>query len=257
MSTKDKLKFVIITGSDPIYVNTFFKEFLPQLAGSEFDLKMIVDLKPFNDKTRFDLLKRIWNLYGPVDFFRFGMKFSYCKIFKRSLRNISKGFSVRYKVVSNINSKAFLDGLDEMGVDIIVSVAAPQIFKKRILNLTRFGCINIHGGRLPKYRGMLPSFWTIFNREKEGYITIHEMNRNLDDGKIILQKPYPLDKTESMDDVIIKTKKIAANLLLETLDLFQTDQVSYKPNDRESATYFSFPSKSDVKEFRKRGFKLL
>ncbi|MBI3303119.1 MAG: formyl transferase [Deltaproteobacteria bacterium] len=161
-----------------------------------------------------------------------------------------------YPTVS-INSAAYLDTLRALAPDVVVSINASQVFKKQLLTLPPLGCINVHGAPLPKYRGRLPSFWALFNREQETGVTVHFMNEELDDGPIIAQRRVPIVPGETQHSLIVKTKRVGAELLLESLDRLEKGTVETRPNDRAQATYYSFPTPEDGQKFRRLGLRFI
>jgi methionyl-tRNA formyltransferase len=144
-----------------------------------------------------------------------------------------------------------------MNIDLIISVAAPVIFKKDIIQLPKYGCINIHHAKLPKYRGMMPNFWQMYHDEKRVGMTIHEINPKIDDGRIILQKEVDIDQRETLNALIKRTKRIGAHLMIEAIEMIRSGNVKYLENRADEGTYFSFPKREDVREFKKRGKKLI
>lgn len=115
------------------------------------------------------------------------------------------------------------------------------------------GCINVHAGPLPRYRGMLPTFWVLYEREAETAVTVHYMNEELDDGPIILQETVPIREDETQASLMRRCKIVGARLLSQTIDLIEMDQVQPEPNPSEEATYYSFPSPQQAREFRAFG----
>jgi methionyl-tRNA formyltransferase len=144
-----------------------------------------------------------------------------------------------------------------MNLDLIISVAAPVIFKKGLIELPKHGCINIHHAPLPEYRGMMPNFWQLYHGEKSVGMTIHEINPGIDDGRIILQKGVDILPGETLDSVIKRTKRIGAHFMIEAIKLIKSGNVDYKKNLATEGSYFSFPSREDVKEFKRRGKKIM
>jgi len=249
------MKFIFITEEDPFYVHLFFETFFKKFKIESVELEGIVILEPFDKKSTLALAKKMYGLYGLVNFLRMGFLYVYKKLTGTSIRNLATSYKVPVFEVENVNDKHFLDKLKSMEIDLIISVAAPQKFKPDILNVANKGCINIHTGKLPKYRGMLPSFWTLLNKEKTGAVTIHKMNENLDDGEIILQQEVAIEPDETLDSYIKKTKKLGAEMMLKTIEAFRDNKLELKPNNKNESTYNSFPSKEDVKRFRKQGLK--
>ena len=145
----------------------------------------------------------------------------------------------------------------QLNLDLIVSVAAPQVFKSALIAVPRIGCINIHNAKLPKYRGMLPNFWQMYHGEKSVGTSIHRINDKIDDGDILLQKETPIQPGETLDSLIRRTKKIGANMMIEAIEGLKSGLLQPIVNSSAQATYFGFPSKNDVSEFRRKGGRLI
>jgi methionyl-tRNA formyltransferase len=132
-------------------------------------------------------------------------------------------------------------------------VACPQIFRGELLRLPRLGCINVHSAMLPNYRGMLPTFWAMVNEERETGVTVHFMSEGIDGGSIILQRTVPIRQDETLLSLMRRTKRVAADLVLEAIKEFEAGTVSPVPNPPDEGTYFSFPTREDVARFRALG----
>jgi methionyl-tRNA formyltransferase len=157
----------------------------------------------------------------------------------------------------SVNDPEYLERVRRLSPDVIVSVAAPEIFRKELLRTPRLGCVNIHSGRLPVYRGMMPTFWQMMRGEPTVTVTVHEMAEKLDAGGILGTVSIPITPRDSLDRVITVTKQAGARLLIEVLGKIRLGQVSGIPVDMSGASYFSFPKREHVLEFRKRGHRLL
>ncbi|MHA1768095.1 MAG: methionyl-tRNA formyltransferase [Promethearchaeota archaeon] len=261
------MNVLIVTQDEPFYLSRFFLRFLDNIP-PEIKIKGIVLLKPFNE-TILKTAKRTYSLYGPLLYIYFGIKFFILKFLNViniylnigqpvSIRGLAKRKNIPIFEPKNINSSKFLRYVRTQIIpDLICSVAASQIFKKEILNLPKYGCINIHSGHLPRYRGMFPCFWVLYNKEKETAVTVHYMNENLDDGDIILQKKIKIDDGESLDSLIKKTKFVGAKVLIKAINLIGKEKVQPIKNERSKATYFSFPKRKDVIKFKKQGGKII
>ena len=75
-----------------------------------------------------------------------------------------------------------------------MSVAAPEIFLPELLNIPRLGYINLHSGRLPSYRGMMPTFWQMLRGEQAITISVHRMAQKLDLGDVLATQSFPLER---------------------------------------------------------------
>jgi len=258
---------VLITQEDPFYVKVFFEEFLKNYSSLD-EVKGVIISPTMGKKSLTKLVKQMYDFYGPINFVRVGFRYVWYKVLAKvanilpingyySIEQLCKHYGVDVKKVNNINAEDFLHELSELDLDLVVSVAAPQVFKQRLIELPRYGCINIHGSTLPKYRGMLPNFWQIYNGEKNAGTTIHRINAGIDDGDILLQKESPIQKGESFDSLATRAKRDGANFMIEAIAGIKSGELKPMPNCQEEATYYTFPTKKDVREFLRKGYKLL
>ena len=133
----------------------------------------------------------------------------------------------------------FVNVLKELNPDVIVVVAYGQILPKSILDIPKFGCINVHVSLLPKYRGAAPINWVIINGEEKTGVTTMYMDEGLDTGDMILQKEFALDNEITAGELHDKMMVVGAETLKETLDLIEKgcaprtkqnhDEFSYAP----------------------------
>jgi len=84
-----------------------------------------------------------------------------------------------------------------------------------LLAIPARGGVNLHGSLLPKYRGLMPSFWMLANGEREGGVSVHFVNEKLDDGPIVVQKRYTLHERDCLEDVMARSKDLAAEAIIE------------------------------------------
>ncbi len=267
------LNILFVTQDDPFYIPCFFEEFANILDDQEIAVWGVVIQAPLGQRSYAKLLKRMYDFYGPIDFCRMTARYV-SQLFVKPLKQklfpkddaglISLTQIIarkKWKVIStaDVNSSEFLEMIRPWNLDLIVSVAASQVFKSGILSLPRYGCINIHNSKLPKNRGMLPNFWALLDSDLESTsaMTVHKMNERLDDGDIVLQEEFPLDRNESLHDLIVRTKRLNAHLVLKTIKLFKKGEPVSIHNDARAATYHTFPTKDDVRLFRSKGLRLL
>lgn len=264
-----KMNIIFFTQDDPFYVKVFFDEFL-RLYKPLNEIKGIVISRPMGKKSIFKLAKQMYDFYGPLDFLRMGTRYIYIKIMGKKIRrngskSVSKTYTLRQlagacglNVIerSDLNSRDFLKFIKQYDPDLFISVASPVIFKKELIKIPKIDCINIHNAPLPRYRGMLPNFWQLYFGEKEAGITIHRIDTGIDTGDIITQHFVPIEPDETLHSLIIKTKKEGAKLMIKVIEDFRNGKVIYKKMDGKGS-YFSFPTRDDVREFRKKGIRLL
>ena len=266
------LNILLVTQDDPFYIPVFFKGLFKTDISLKFNLLGIIIQPPLGKRSLKKLFRQMLDFYGLLNFTEIGIKFVIFKILNYIAINIFNGkfpgvFSVEHIIrkqylriinIKNINAKESLNFLRDMNIDVIFSIAASQIFKKDILELPNLGCYNIHTSKLPKNRGMMPNFWSLFNYEQDSVsaVTIHKMNEKLDDGDILIQTEFTLDSNETLDSLIKRTKKISAETFLKAIDLLNRKSIKLIKNDASKASYNSFPQKEDVLRFKKKGLKL-
>jgi methionyl-tRNA formyltransferase len=171
----------------------------------------------------------------------------------RSVRAVTRRHGIRLLRLDDVNAPDFIATLRSMDPDLVISVSCPQIFHRPLLDLPRLGCLNVHSALLPKYRGMLPTFWALLNGESETGVTVHRMEEGIDGGDIILQRRVPIAADETLLSLMRKTKRMAADLVLESIKEFDAGTVSPMSNPADEGSYFSFPTRADVDRFRALG----
>ena len=260
-------RILFITQDDPFYVRLFFEEFFKTYRSLD-EIAGVVIAQAMGKKSVFELARQMYDFYGSLDFLRMGLRYAAYKSLAvaptflkanghYTLEQLSRYYELDVIHQSDINAKPFLTKLEGMNLDLIISVAAPVIFKRNLIELPKHGCINIHHAPLPKYRGMMPNFWQLYHGEKSVGMTIHEINPGIDDGRIILQKDVDIRPEETLDSLIKRTKKIGSYFMVEAINLIKSGSVEYMDNPATEGTYFSFPTREDVKEFKRRGKKIM
>ena len=138
-----------------------------------------------------------------------------------------------------VREPGFVEKLRELKPDLIVVAAFGQIIPESVLNMPRFGCINIHASLLPKYRGAAPIQYAVIDGEKESGVTIMKMGKGLDTGDMIARTEVPLAKDETGGSLFEKLSSAGARLLVETLpDIFAGTAV-YEKQPEESPTPYA------------------
>ncbi len=127
--------------------------------------------------------------------------------------------------------------LAAFGADLFVVAAFGQILSEEILNMPRFGCINIHASLLPAYRGAAPIQWAILNGEKESGVTIMRMAKGVDTGDMLLKAVVPVEEKETGGSLHDKLMEAGARLLLEALPRIEEGSLLPQAQREEDATY--------------------
>jgi methionyl-tRNA formyltransferase len=247
---------LFVTEDDPLYVIKFFEVFFAEYPRDELDVCGVTMDQAFHEPI-WKTARRMLRFYGPIDFVRLGLRFARAKLSGRSIARLARDAGIDEVPATSVNDGAYVATVRELAPDVIVSVAAPEIFRADILGAARIGCVNIHSGRLPAYRGMMPNFWQLLRGERHATVTVHEMVEKLDAGDVLATLETPLRERDSLERVITVTKQEGARLMIDVLRRLAAGTAEPRPLDMSDAGYFSFPQPSDVKTFRKRGHRML
>ena len=141
----------------------------------------------------------------------------------------------------------FIAELRGLKPDLIVVVAYGQILPQTILDLPKFGCLNVHTSLLPKYRGASPIQSAILNGETETGVTIMKMDAGLDTGEIISQARTPILPEDNSQTLHDRLAQLGAELLVETIPDYVAGKILPKPQPAEGASYAAKIKKEDGK----------
>ena len=134
-----------------------------------------------------------------------------------------------------VRDEEFIGMLKEKAPEAIIVAAYGKILPKEILELPPLGCINVHGSLLPKYRGAAPIQRAIMNGEKVTGITIMLMNEGMDTGKMLSKVEVKIEPEDNSGSLFAKMAKAGAELLIETLPLWQKGEITpIEQNEAES-----------------------
>jgi len=131
---------------------------------------------------------------------------------------IAKREGIKVYQPLKVRDEDFVKTLRAYNPDVMVVVAFGQIIPLSILKMPKYGCVNIHGSLLPKYRGAAPIQWAVLDGEKETGITTILMDEGIDTGDILLKKTIKIDTDETSGSLFDKLMALGAETILETLD---------------------------------------
>lgn len=121
------------------------------------------------------------------------------------------------------NNPEFVQELKEINPDIICVVAYGRIIPKEILDIPKYGCINVHGSLLPKYRGAAPIQWAVLNGDKETGITTMFMDEGMDTGDMILKEVVKIEEDETTGELWDRLSLIGGKLLIKTIEQIENN----------------------------------
>lgn len=129
---------------------------------------------------------------------------------------IEKNLQV-YQPIKVRNNPEFLEAVKKLNPDLICVVAYGKILPQELLDIPKYGCVNVHGSLLPKYRGAAPIQWAVLNGDKKTGVTTMFMNAGMDTGDMILKEEVEIGEDETTGELWDRLKTIGANLLIKTV----------------------------------------
>lgn len=253
------MNLVLLTQDEPFYLAeniSYLLEKLPQ--NHKFTACVLFDVSPFGKQESFlQKAKRTHEVFGTKFFFYYAMNFLLSKTSNSNKveRVLQEQNIPIIKLPKSVNHKDSLDIISQYKPDILLSIAGNQIFKSQLINLPTKGTLNLHSALLPKYRGLMPTFWVMKNDEDYTGVSVFFVDEGIDSGPIVVQKKIGINKSWSQRDLIKETKKIGMDAIIESIEKIDSGNYELIPNPKEESTYFSFPTRKDVKEFLAKGKK--
>jgi len=140
---------------------------------------------------------------------------------------------------------AFIEQLRQLQPDLIAVAAYGQILPQAILDLPRFGCLNVHTSLLPKYRGAAPIQWAILEGEPETGVTIMKMDAGLDTGDILTQVTTPIAAADHAQSLHDRLARLGGELLVSTIPDYVAGRITPRPQPKEGFSYARRLTKED------------
>lgn len=253
------MRLVFLTQNDPFYLPKIYQYLLPKLRenGHNIVSMILFDVAPFGKKkSKLSQFIEAYKIFG----------FSFClfyimkylnSFFKTSISKVMKNHNVKViKLKQGVNHSSSLKIISQFKSDLLISLAGNEIFKKPLFNTSKYGVINLHSALLPKYRGLMPSFWVLCNNERKTGVSVFFVDEGIDSGPIIIQKELNLTN-QTQEELIWQLKFLGADAILEACNLISINGVNtptLKNSDMEM-TYFSKPKRQDVNKFKSNGKK--
>lgn len=250
------MKIVIITQDEPFYLADNLKyliDILPkhsQVVGC-----VVTDVSPFGKKeTLVEKAKKTYDVFGLKFFIHYSIKFLQSKLNKnKQVGTVLKKNNIPKIILDKpINHDKSVNTIKSYKPDLLVSILGNQIFKEPIINLAEKGCLNLHTALLPKYRGLMPTFWVMKNKEKYTGVSVFFVNEGIDSGPIIVQEKIEIGN-RTQEELIKFTKKFGMEAIAKSVDLIEKNEVMLIANDESKKSYYSFPAKEDVRIFLSNG----
>ena len=253
------MRLVFLTQEDPFYLPKIYQYLLPKLKadGHEVVASVLFDVAPFGKKE--SKVKQLIDTYRV-----FGLGFTIHYILQYAKGILGKGVKgvmetngiETVKLANRVNHPNSLEIIQSFKPDLLVSLAGNEIFKQPLFESANYGVINLHSALLPKYRGLMPSFWVMRHNEDRTGVSVFFVDEGIDSGPIIVQKEVPLlNRTQA--ELIWELKYRGADAIIEACNLVAEhgENAPTMANDEKAMTYYSRPTKEDVRAFKSNGKK--
>jgi hypothetical protein len=180
---------------------------------------------------------------------RTGAEYLYCRLLEFGER-----LGLRWD--SSPNAPEVIAALRAFAPDVLVSIACPRVLDKAVLAVPRLSSLNVHGGRLPAYRGRHSAFWQLYHGEKTGVTTVHVMAADVDAGPIVTEEPWHVNAADTWHDVMRKSRAAGVPALVRALKVIERERVAVKPSAPLTGRPFGKPTREHVRRLRARGVRL-
>lgn len=259
------VRVAIITEEDKIWSLYVWERTIPLLKKSGVELIGLWNCPPKLSRLNPNEVK-LWYLktFGNFTFLKLGIFAAIAMVNRlggsflasrpRSFRNLCNQEKVRYFSCSSPNDEVFINWIKENDVDVVI-IMVGDILKDKIISAPRIGLINKHAGLLPTNKGIFPYFWAFIKDELQG-ISFHEVAREIDGGKILLQEIVPIQYTSSMIKFYLYVFRKYPDMLLFALDNIVKRKFIEPIIDLKSS-YHGLPSKSDYAMFTRKGGEII
>ncbi|MBX3393594.1 MAG: hypothetical protein KF787_13215 [Phycisphaeraceae bacterium] len=265
-------KYVFIQ-DDPFFLTRVLDKYLREFADSTVGINIQPNTQ--GKRTVFQTAMDLLKMYG-FGYFQWKLRrYLWAKVKAKvvngllgstttcyTVESVAKKYRVPVHRTQDVNSPEFLERLRGLGVDFIVSISGTMLYKKALREQTPYGIVNCHGALLPRYRGLMPSFWTLSNGESEGGVSVHFVDARLDNGPIVVQKRYRIHPHDTLEDVMSRSKDLAAEAIIECVRKVEDAArrgvpPECMPNPEAELTHFSMPTRADVERFRRNGHRFV
>lgn len=250
------MRIVLLTQDEPFYLAKnidYLAKNLPE--NTQIVAAVLFDASPFGKKESFfQKIKKTFKVFGMKFFLHYSFKYMAQRFKpKQKMPYVLKNNKIEeVRLNKSVNHKDSLEIIKSYTPDLLISIAGNQIFKKQLIQLAPKGCLNLHTALLPKYRGLMPSFWVLKNNEKETGVSVFFVDEGIDSGPILVQERIAIEDM-TQEQLIETSKKVGMNAIIKAIELIRNGNFDLIENPDSEMTYYSFPTRKDVVEFISNG----
>jgi methionyl-tRNA formyltransferase len=263
--SSDSFSVVITVTEEPLLINPFIRDVIRSIHA---DIKKVyivkgsvMGKKKFGDKIQYIItICLISGLFTLVKRSFIVLSYGFLKHMVSdasqnpfSVAYTAKKYRIPVTFVNDISSASFLTELKNDNPTIIIN-QAQAILKEQFLIIPQVGSLNRHCGLLPKYRGRLAPFWALLKGEEESGVSIHFIDKEIDNGPILVQKKVPITRSDTFDTLLAKDFAIAPEAMVEAVGLIKSGEYNKRliPNEKQFSSYYSSPTIRDALSYRKK-----
>ncbi len=149
------------------------------------------------------------------------------------IKKIALEFGLNLAQPEKLRDESFIKKLKELNPEFGVVVAYGKILPKEILEIPKYGCINLHASLLPKYRGAAPVQWALIKGEKITGVTTMLIDEGVDTGPVLLQREVPIEDEDNAQTLAHKLSTVGAELIIETIEKMRKKEIKPEPQKGE------------------------
>ena len=250
------MRVVLITQDEPFFLAESLEYLLSRLrAPAKVAGAVLLSPSPFGKKeTLRQKLLRSYRIFGArfVGYYIARYLGSKLKGAPAVAQVLARNGIPVIRLKAGINKRQSLDAIEAVKPDLLVSIGGNEIFRRPLIDLAPKGCLNLHCALLPKYRGLMPSFWVLRFRERFSGVSVFQVDDGVDTGPILVQKRFEIGNM-TQEELIRHSKRIGMEAVAEAIDMVTRGDIRLLPNDDAEATYYSFPAAEDVAAFQQAG----
>lgn len=166
------------------------------------------------------------------------------KLMPPPVKELAEKYNIPVYQPLTLKDEELQNTIKEQNPDVIVVVAYGRILPKAVLDIPKYGCVNVHASLLPKYRGAGPIQWSVINGETVAGVTTMYMGVGLDTGDMILKAPTPIESEETAGELHDRLSRIGAQTISDTLKLIESGDAPRIPQNDEESCYAPMLDKS-------------
>lgn len=159
------------------------------------------------------------------------------------IKDLALKYNLKVFQPQSLKNDEIFSVIKELNPELIVVVAYGKILPENILNIPKYGCINVHGSLLPEYRGAAPVQWAVIDGKKKTGVTTMFMDKGLDTGNVLLKKEADIYEDDTAGSLYERLSKVGAELLIETIEKLEKNELVPEKQDDSKATFSSMLTK--------------